>query len=224
MTTAKVIVALDFQDQQQTLAFVERLDPALCRLKVATTLFTGYGPALVESLQQRGFDVFLDLKFYDIPHQVAGACKMAAELGVWMVDCHLSGGLRMLMAAREALSSYQNPPLLIGVSMLTSFSNDELLQIGINNPLLEQQRCLIDLAKQAECDGIVCSAQDLESINIPKPLITVTPGIRFENDSQDDQRRVVTPQQAFALGATYLVMGRSITASEDPIALLKSVE
>lgn len=223
---SRVIVALDFETSTEALTFVRRLDPKLCRLKVGSTLFTRAGPALIDALQAKGFEIFLDLKFLDIPHQVAGACRVAADLGIWMVDCHASGGLRMLTAAAEALATFRSRPLLIAVTVLTSFGLSDLEEIGISREIPDQVRQLLRLSDQAGCDGIVCSAAELQVLasELPKDFVTVTPGIRLAGDALDDQRRVVTPAEAYALGARYVVIGRSITRADDPQAALLAAQ
>ncbi|MBI3146685.1 MAG: orotidine-5'-phosphate decarboxylase [Pseudogulbenkiania sp.] len=217
-----VIVALDFADAASALAFAARLDPAECRVKVGKELFTASGRSLVESLAARGFQVFLDLKFHDIPNTVAHACKVAAEAGVWMVNVHASGGRRMMTAAREALEQYSQRPLLIAVTVLTSMEAADLAEIGITVPPQEQVLRLARLARDSGLDGVVCSAQEasLLKTELGQEFKLVTPGIRLPDSAADDQRRVMTPTAALAAGADYLVIGRPITKAAEPLEVL----
>ncbi len=220
-----VIVALDYPLAAAALELAQRLSPGLCRLKVGNELFTRSGPALVEKLQQLGFEVFLDLKFHDIPNTVAGAVRAAAELGVWMVNVHACGGHRMMAAAAEAIAGFSQRPLLIGVTVLTSMSDDDLLELGYSESSQEQVMRLAGLASDSGLDGVVCSG--LEAIALRRVMgrdfCLVTPGIRLVGDDAADQRRVVTPADALAMGSDYLVIGRSITAAVDPLAALQRV-
>ncbi|MEY2341611.1 orotidine-5'-phosphate decarboxylase [Acidithiobacillus sp. IBUN Pt1247-S3] len=220
-----LIVALDFPDAQAALRMADRLDARQCRVKVGKELFTRAGPAIVESLQQRGFQVFLDLKFHDIPATVAGACRAAADLGVWMVNVHASGGRAMLEAARDAIDvKIGTPPLLIAVTVLTSLNASGLAEIGCTaNPTAQVIR-LAGLAADAGLDGVVCSAQEATELRQHWPtLLRVTPGIRPAGATADDQRRIVTPSAALAQGADYLVVGRPITAAADPDAAMAAL-
>lgn len=223
--SSPIIVALDFDNATAALALSERLDPALCRVKVGKELFTRAGPALVEQLQGRGFEVFLDLKFHDIPNTVAGAVRAAADLGVWMVNVHASGGGRMMAAAREALEQFAQPPLLIAVTVLTSMSPEDLLELGYEEEPQQRVLRLAQLAARHGMDGVVCSARESSLLRrkCGNDFALVTPGIRMAGDSADDQRRVVTPADAIEQGSDYLVIGRSITAAEDPIAKLTEI-
>jgi len=220
-----VIVALDFATEREALDFASRLDPAQCRLKVGKELFTASGRTLIEALVARGFKVFLDLKFHDIPNTVAHACKMAAELGVWLVDVHASGGRRMMSAAREALEAYSQRPLLIAVTVLTSMEASDLAEIGITLPPEEQVLRLATLTRDSGLDGVVCSAQEASRLKeaLGKEFKLVTPGIRLADAVADDQRRVMTPTAAIAAGSDYLVIGRPITRAADPLAVLTSI-
>lgn len=220
-----VIVALDFASAEPALNLVSRLSPDLCRLKVGKELFTRSGPALVETLQQRGFEVFLDLKFHDIPNTVAAAIRAAAELGVWMVNIHAGGGRRMMEAAAGALEGLGHKPLLIGVTVLTSLSDADLAELGYGETAAERVQRLAALAADSGLDGVVCSALEAEALRSARgdDFCLVTPGIRLAGDAAGDQRRVVTPADARALGSDYLVIGRSITASDDPLAALHRV-
>lgn len=221
----KVIVALDKQTSESALALASTLDPDYCRVKVGKELFTHAGPGVVEALHKKNFEVFLDLKFHDIPNTVAGAVRAACELGVWMVNIHASGGHRMMAAAREAVDkSTGSAPLLIAVTVLTSMDQKELQALGISARIEEQVELLASLASTAGCDGVVCSAQEAAMLSDKLPtLIKVTPGIRLAGDDASDQRRVMTPVKAIESGADYLVIGRSVTGSPDPVATLKNI-
>lgn len=221
----KIIVALDFPDAASALALVDRLDPALCRLKVGKELFTVAGPDLVRALVARGYEVFLDLKFHDIPNTVAAACRAAAGLGVWMMNVHASGGRRMMQAAREALAELPQRPLLIGVTVLTSMSTEDLAETGIAGEPADQVMRLASLAQACGLDGVVCSAQEAALLRqrLGEGFRLVTPGIRPAGSEAGDQRRVMTPMQAIAAGATDLVIGRPITAAADPVKVLQSI-
>lgn len=223
--TSPVIVALDFPHQEPALALAEQLSPQLCRLKVGKELFTRSGPQLVETLQQRGFEIFLDLKFHDIPHTVAGAVRAAADLGVWMVNVHAGGGRRMMVAAREAVEGSSHKPLLIGVTVLTSMSQDDLAELGEPGTPAERVSLLSALAADSGLDGVVCSAQEAPQLRAERgsDFCLVTPGIRLAGDDAGDQRRVVTPRDAMDNGASYLVIGRSITTAKDPMAALQRI-
>ena len=224
--SASIIVALDFPTQEQALHLARQLDPKLCRLKVASTLFTHYGPALIEELRLLGFDIFLDLKYHDIPQQVAGACKQAAALGVWMLTIHTSGGEAMMVAARDALEGVSGTrPLLIGVTVLTSLSGDDLTQIGYKNNVADTVMSLGKLAQSAGIDGVVSSAEEAAMLRktLGADFLLVTPGIRLPENKSDDQKRVVTPEAAIAAGSDYLVIGRAITQAVNPIAALESI-
>jgi orotidine-5'-phosphate decarboxylase len=220
-----VIVALDAPDAASALAMAARLDPKLCRVKVGKELFVAAGPAVVARLQERGFEVFLDLKFHDIPNTVAGACRAAARLGVWMMNVHASGGPAMMRAARDAVDSVARPPLLIGVTILTSLAGDELAQVGYAGSAAENVERLARLARASGLDGVVCSAEEARQLRRATggDFVLVTPGIRLATDARGDQARVVTPREAVRLGSDYLVIGRPITGSADPAATLESI-
>lgn len=224
-STSPIIVALDYPTAEQALAMAAKLDPKACRVKVGKELFTSAGPQIVEKLQQSGFDVFLDLKFHDIPNTCAKAVGAAADLGVWMVNVHASGGRRMMEAAKEELSKKTYQPLLIGVTVLTSMEQEDLADIGLNLDPQEQVRRLALLAQSSGLNGVVCSAQEVGLIrdNCEKNFLTVTPGIRPVGSDQGDQRRVMTPQQAQSAGVDYMVVGRPITRAEDPLLACQSI-
>jgi orotidine-5'-phosphate decarboxylase len=221
----RIIVPLDVADTEGALTLASRLDPKLCRVKVGKELFVSAGPDVVARLQERGFEVFLDLKFHDIPNTVAGACRAAARLGVWMMNVHASGGEAMLRAAREAVASVARPPLLVAVTILTSLSEDDLARVGYMGSMLENVERLARLARVCGLDGVVCSAQEASMLRkaTGEDFVLVTPGIRVAGDSANDQARVVTPEEAVRLGANYLVVGRSITGARDPAAVLEAI-
>lgn len=225
MNSTKIIVALDFPDAASALALVSRLDPALCRLKVGKELFTAAGPDLVRTLAGRGFEIFLDLKFHDIPNTVAAACRAAASLGVWMLNVHASGGRRMLEAARDALADLAHPPLLIAVTVLTSMSGEDLAETGVADSPAGQVLRLARLTQSCQLDGVVCSAQEaaLLRASLGTDFRLVTPGIRPAGADAADQRRVMTPVEALKAGATDLVIGRPITGAIDPLAVLQGI-
>ena len=201
------------------------LDPSLCRVKVGKELFTRCGPAVVEALQNLGFDVFLDLKFHDIPNTTSKAVCVAADLGVWMVNVHALGGARMMEACSESLSHYQQRPYLIGVTVLTSMEDQDLEGVGISRGAYSQVELLADLAKQSGLDGIVCSSQEVKTLHqrLGDSFLFVTPGIRPEFTGNDDQKRIMTPSQALSSGASHLVVGRPITQAKEPGEALKRV-
>jgi len=223
---SKVIVALDYANKADAMAFVARVSPALCRLKVGKEMFTLFGPEFVRSLVAQGFDVFLDLKFHDIPNTVAKAVAASAELGVWMVNVHACGGLRMMAAAKQALADYgDKAPLLIAVTVLTSMEQDELQQAGVPGSLQDQVLRLATLTQQAGLDGVVCSAQEASLLkqHLGAEFKLVTPGIRPVGSELGDQRRVLTPAEACSQGSDYLVIGRPITQAVDPAATLAAI-
>ncbi len=221
-----IIVALDYGQAAPALALARRLDPARCRLKVGKQLFTREGPKIVGRLQELGFAIFLDLKFHDIPNTVAGACRAAAELGVWMVNVHASGGRRMLEAARESVHRIARPPLLIAVTVLTSLDAGDLHDTGVGGEPAEQVTRLARLAHGCGLDGVVCSPTDLQVLAaaLPPEFLRVTPGVRPSGEDDGDQKRVATPARAIADGAHYLVIGRPITQAADPAAALAAIE
>jgi len=226
VNSTKIIVALDYADSASALALVERLDPTLCRLKVGKELFTVAGPELVRALVARGFEVFLDLKFHDIPNTVAAACRAAAGLGVWMVNVHASGGRRMMSAAQESLADLPQRPLLIAVTVLTSMSAEDLDEVGVAGAPADQVLRLARLTQACKLDGVVCSAHEASMLrnDLGADFRLVTPGIRPAGSEAGDQRRVMTPVEALRAGATDLVIGRPITAATDPLAALKQIQ
>jgi len=224
MSDSKIIVALDFPDEASTMKLVDRIKPELCRLKIGKELFTRCGPDLVKKIVNSGYDVFLDLKYHDIPNTVANACKAAADLGVWMINVHALGGPAMLAAARSALSDGDSP-LLIAVTILTSSSEDDLKAVGINQSAKIMVKQLALLSKDQGLDGVVCSAQEAAELKttLGHDFILVTPGIRLPTDDAGDQKRIVTPADAIRQGSDYLVIGRPITQADDPIQKLLTI-
>jgi orotidine-5'-phosphate decarboxylase len=225
LESKRVIVPLDVPDTVAALGLAARLDPKLCRVKVGKELFTAAGPEVVSRLQERGFEVFLDLKFHDIPNTVAGACRAAARLGVWMMNVHASGGQAMMRAAREAIAGVSRPPLLIGVTILTSLAETDLERIGFAGSVEDNVVRLARLARASGLDGVVCSAREAAAIRATAgaDFTLVTPGIRLPGSARDDQSRTVSPREAVRLGADYLVIGRPITQSPDPAAALEAI-
>lgn len=219
----RIIVALDYAEVETAEGLVAQLNPSLCRLKVGNELFTRAGPAFIERLHDRGFEVFLDLKYHDIPNTVAAACQAAADLGVWMVNVHALGGRRMLEAARSALDAHSSRPLLIAVTILTSLENRDLGEIGFDTDPARLASRLAVLADDSGCDGVVCSAREAGALRKAHgaDFRLVTPGIRPVGGRPDDQRRTLTPEEAVTAGADYLVMGRPITAASDPLTALE---
>jgi len=224
MSDSRVIVALDYPDERSAMDLVDRLDPGLCRLKIGKELFTRCGPDPVRHMVNSGYDVFLDLKFHDIPNTVANACRAAADLGVWMINVHALGGPAMLAAAREALSSTDSP-LLIAVTILTSSSEEDLQAVGIHSSTRDMVLQLAGLSKQCGLDGVVCSARETGELktSLGSEFILVTPGIRLPTDKAGDQKRIVTPCDAVTQGSDYLVIGRPITQSDDPVQKLLTI-
>lgn len=222
---SKVVIALDFHNSTDALAFVEQLKPDLCKLKVGKELFAIGGPALVEKLVEKGFDVFLDLKYHDIPNTVASACQAAAEMGVWMVNVHTLGGRKMMSAAKDAILKSSHQPLLIGVTILTSMSDEDIIEVGLQGTTKENVMRLASLAKSSDLDGVVCSAHEASSIRslLGDDFCLVTPGIRPANTSLDDQKRIMTPMEALNAGSSYLVIGRPITKAIDPLQALLEI-
>ncbi len=226
MKEPKILIALDFSTPDQVMAFIEPLSPDECRLKVGKELFTSCGPELVKAIIGKGFDVFLDMKYHDIPNTVAGAVRAAAEMGVWMVNVHAVGGSRMMQAAKDSLSDFSGrKPLLIAVTVLTSMSPEDLAETGVSATPEKQVLHLATLAKKSGMDGVVCSAQEAIMLkqNCGADFQLVTPGIRPADTAADDQRRIVTPSQAVKDGSDYLVIGRPITKAESPVLALKAI-
>jgi len=219
----KIIIPLDLE-HSEAIHMAKNFDANLCRLKIGSQLFTSSGPQIIKELNSLGFDVFLDLKFHDIPNTVYEAVKSAADLGIWMVNVHASGGRAMLEASKKALEGFDQPPLLIAVTVLTSFSEDSLNEVGIND-LSEQVLRLAELTNDCDLDGVVCASTDVKAIKnrFGKDFLTVTPGIRPNDSKVNDQNRISTPLEAVKNGSDYLVIGRPITESEDPTKALKKI-
>lgn len=221
-----LIIALDFSELQPAFALVDKLSPEHCALKVGSEMFTLFGPDFVRQLINRGFKVFLDLKFHDIPNTVASACMAAADLGVWMVNVHASGGPGMMEAAQKALLSYgQQKPLLIAVTVLTSMDQNQLEYIGINNPLENHVKHLTQMAADCDLDGVVCSAYEARAVKQAQGagFLTVTPGIRLADSDVHDQVRVMTPEKACQSGSDFLVIGRAITQAKHPEKVVEGI-
>lgn len=220
----RIIVALDFDHIDAVRMLVSQLSPGLCRLKIGNILFTRYGPALVEELMSQSFDVFLDLKFHDIPQTVARSCRVAADLGVWMTNLHVSSGVAAMQMACEAISASHYRPLLIGVTVLTSLQQSDLLLADNKRSVIDSVKELAFEAKRCGLDGVVCSSQEAAVLRqeLGQDFVLVTPGIRLEK-SGDDQKRVLGPVEACAAGASYLVIGRPITQSNNPLATLEAI-
>ncbi|MBZ9537646.1 orotidine-5'-phosphate decarboxylase [Modicisalibacter tunisiensis] len=225
-THSPLIIALDYASLDAALCMADQLDPRRCRLKVGKELFTRSGPAVVEALHGRGFEVFLDLKFHDIPNTVAGAVQAAAEQGVWMVNLHASGGRRMMTAARERLDAHGLSTHLIAVTVLTSMERQDLAEVGVDSEPAEQVERLARLSRDSGMDGVVCSAREAAAISAScgAEFLKVTPGIRPASSAADDQRRVLTPARAMASGSTHLVVGRPVTQAHEPMEALAAIE
>ncbi|HET7061553.1 MAG TPA: orotidine-5'-phosphate decarboxylase [Nitrosospira sp.] len=223
MSDPRIIVALDFPAAELATSFAARLNPGMCKVKVGKELFTASGPRAVESLIDKGFDVFLDLKFHDIPNTVATACKAAARLGVWMMNVHALGGRKMLAAAREAVPA--GSTRLIAVTLLTSMGSSDLRDIGISGEPQDVVQRLALLARDCGLDGVVSSALEATELRkvIGNDFCLVTPGIRPAGTSPDEQKRITTPGQAIKNGANYLVIGRPITQASDPVLVLQQL-
>ncbi|KGE78149.1 orotidine-5'-phosphate decarboxylase [Halomonas salina] len=225
-TASPLIIALDYASLDAALCMADRLDPARCRVKVGKELFTRSGPDVLEALHGRGFEVFLDLKFHDIPNTVAGAVQAAAEQGVWMVNVHAGGGGRMMEAAKQRLVQHDLSTHLIAVTVLTSMAAEDLSEVGVTATPAEQVERLATLARDSGMDGVVCSAQEAGRLRTlcGDDFLKVTPGIRPATADAGDQRRVMTPTTAMAAGSTHLVVGRPVTQAEDPMAALAAIE
>ena len=221
----KIIIALDYPDSDAAIHLVNQLTPELCRLKVGKELFTSAGPAIVGEIQDKGFEVFLDLKFHDIPNTVAKACEAAARMGVWMVNVHALGGKKMMLAAREALDKFARPPKLIAVTILTSMDEQDIAEIGLRGSAEDNVISLAAIVKQSGVDGVVCSPKEVVHLRqkLGNDFLLVTPGVRPTGSSLDDQKRTMTPKEALRSGASYLVIGRPVTKADDPLAALKGI-
>ncbi|MEC9413322.1 MAG: orotidine-5'-phosphate decarboxylase [Pseudomonadota bacterium] len=226
MSDPRIIVALDYATANDALQMADQIDPKRARVKVGKELFTRSGPSVVTDLVSRGFDVFLDLKYHDIPHTVAKACAAAADLGVWMLNVHTLGGAAMMEAAREAVDSASTQPILIGVTLLTSMDQTTFEQIGLSGKMSDTVIRLAKMAKSSGLDGVVCSAQEASALreNLGEAFQLITPGIRPAGSDVGDQHRIMTPKQAIEAGSHYLVIGRPITAASDPMQALADIE
>ena len=222
---SKLIIALDFPSSERALSFIKPLSPDACKLKVGFELYVSAGPEFVKQLVDLGFDVFLDLKFHDIPNTVASACRAAAKLGIWMMNVHASGGEKMLLAARYALDELDSPAKLIAVTVLTSMDQNQLQGIGLDQTPQEQVRRLAMLSEKCGLDGVVCSAQEAEMLRntLGRDFLLVTPGIRPTGADIGDQSRVMTPEKAVEVGVNYMVVGRPITQSDDPQQVIDTI-
>ena len=220
-----IIVALDAKSQYDALTIAEQLDPALCRVKVGKELFTHEGPSVVKALHDKGFEVFLDLKFRDIPNTTAQAVCAAADLGVWMVNVHASGGRKMMETCVQRLKAGNYSTQLIAVTVLTSMGREDLKDLGLDIEPFEQVKRLAKLTQESGLDGVVCSAQEAKMLRetLGQDFALVTPGIRPVGFNADDQKRIVTPKQAMIDGSTHLVIGRPITQSENPNQTLRDI-
>lgn len=221
--TNRIIIPLDME-YTSAVSIADKLDPNICRLKVGNQLFTSSGPKIVKTLHDKGFEIFLDLKFHDIPNTVYESVRSAANLGVWMINVHASGGSKMLDASKKALEGFDKPPLLVGVTILTSISEEILTEIGFKN-LVKQVMRLTKLAQRSGLDGVVCAASDASKVKqaCGESFLTVTPGIRPRDADLNDQSRISTPKEAIANGSDFLVIGRPITGSEDPTNALENI-
>jgi orotidine-5'-phosphate decarboxylase len=220
-----VIVAIDYPRPEPALLLLDQLDPQLCRVKVGKEMFTRLGPAFVEKCMHKGFEVFLDLKFHDIPNTVAGACRAAAELGVWMMNVHASGGRRMMQAAREAIDKSAAQPLLVAVTILTSLTAEELAEVGFSGSPADNVGRLAALAHDSGMHGVVCSPREAQLLRdaLGDEFLLVTPGVRPAGSATADQRRVTTPAEAVHAGSNYLVIGRPITTAPGPRQALQLI-
>ena len=225
MNDSKIIVALDYADEFLALELVDKLDNKLCRLKVGKEMFTHLGPGFIEKLHSRNFQVFLDLKYHDIPNTVARACSVAADLGVWMLNVHALGGRRMMEAAAEQLANRSSKPHLIAVTVLTSMSDDDLKEMGIQYSASEMALKLASMARESGLEGVVCSALEVPAMrqSLGTEFLLVTPGIRPAGSNNDDQHRIMTPAEAIRAGSNYLVIGRPITQADDPVGILRTL-
>jgi orotidine-5'-phosphate decarboxylase len=223
--SSKLIIALDYPTAEQALNFVENLSPEICKLKVGFELFVAAGPYFVKQLVDQGYDVFLDLKFHDIPNTVASACKSAASLGVWMMNVHATGSFKMMRAAKQALLEIDSPAKLIAVTVLTSMDKEQLESSNIMLSPQDQVKSMAQLTKESGLDGVVCSAQEAKMLReqLGDDFLLVTPGIRPKGAEIGDQSRVMSPADASVAGVSYIVVGRPITQSENPLKVIESI-
>lgn len=220
-----IIIALDYAEQKKAWQLIKQLDPTLCRLKIGKEMFTRYGPGFVRQVIKQQFDVFLDLKYHDIPNTVAAACDAAADLGVWMLNLHACGGRKMMQAAANRLAQKEHPPLLVAVTILTALNDQDLAEIGYRQTAQYHVKQLAALAADCGLNGVVCSPLEAPALRQQHAddFLLVTPGIRLAGDKANDQARITTPQDAIASGANYLVVGRSVTGKDDPMQVLKGI-
>lgn len=225
MPIGPVIVALDFPNAQRAVDLAKKLDSSQCRVKVGKELFTAEGPKIIEQLQSLGFEIFLDLKFHDIPNTVSQACLMAAKMGVWMINVHAIGGSLMMKQAKEMIQAVKTPPLITAVTLLTSMDQTSLLQLGCHNSVEDQVLLLAELSKSSGMDGVVCSPKEAKRLKevLGEEFILVTPGVRPLFSGLNDQKRVLPPKDALSMGADYLVIGRAITEADDPLLALERI-
>lgn len=225
MTRSPIIIALDYPNMDNALELVDQLDPAQCRVKIGKELFTREGPAVIRAMHDRDFQVFLDLKFHDIPNTVAKACAVAADMGVWMLNVHASGGMKMMEEAMKAVEQAGSGSLLIAVTVLTSMDASEFRTIGLDGTAEDQVKRLASLAQTAGLHGVVCSAQEAPMLrqHCSPGFLLVTPGIRPADASKDDQKRTATPSEAMAMGVNYMVIGRPITQAVYPGKTLSEI-
>ena len=221
----KLFIAIDTNDSNKAKDLIQKLSPEICGIKVGKELFTACGPGIIEWIQEKGFKVFLDLKYHDIPNTVERACFAASKMGVSILNVHALGGKNMMLAAKEGIDKSNNNPYLIAVTLLTSMNSNELKDIGFSTSVNKQILNLAKSANQANLDGIVCSAKDIIKIKnvLPKNFLYVTPGIRLSNSSQDDQKRISTPLEAIKMGSSILVIGRPITKAKYPEVVLNEI-
>jgi orotidine-5'-phosphate decarboxylase len=222
-----IVVALDYPNSDRALQMADQLDPQRCRVKVGKELYTRSGPKIIELLTERGFEIFLDLKFHDIPNTVAKAVRASAEMGVWMVNVHASGGKEMMQQARRELDQVaDSKTLLIAVTVLTSMQRSDLAEIGLDIDPVEHVLRLAKLTQGSGLDGVVCSAQEAAILrsHLGAEFVLVTPGIRLTNGDSDDQQRILTPAKALQQGSDYLVIGRPITQAASPMQALEAIE
>ena len=221
----QIIVALDFDSVEEVNSVVRLLNPDIYRLKVGKQLYASEGPKILENLNKKGFDIFLDLKLHDIPNTVYKALKNLLDHKVWMTNIHLLGGEEMIQAAREAKEDTKSKAFLIGVSVLTSLSKKNIRNMGFSIEISELVKILSVIASKNNIDGVVCSANEVPEIkeNLGEDFITVTPGIRIQQEN-DDQSRVATLKEATKNGSEYIVLGRELTASKNISKMIKKLE
>ena len=228
MNKSRLIISLDFSEANQALEFCKKIDPVSCKIKIGKELYTRAGPILIEKLRTLNYDIFLDLKYHDIPNTVANACRVATDLGVWMLNVHASGGSKMMEAAYESIiksGHSKNRPLLVAVTVLTSMSSDDFAELGLTNSIEDQVLLLSKMAKSAGLDGVVCSGIEANKLRheFGKGFCLVTPGIRLDTLNNDDQERIMTPYEAIKAGSNYLVIGRPITRASNPVNVINAI-